>query len=104
MSFYPLDVSDFLQYSTGADNTPATYITYYFLSVMGLINGVVACMNFMSNRHRVPQENLQGFAVGGIATMALFLCVMIHAFTMGWLHEYYLHWDDSESFVFTRLW
>jgi len=103
LPLYRLEVSSLVQYSTGADDAPGTYVTFYVVAfVCALLTMVLGLKVAMGCD--VPGEQSQWFRMGGVASVLLFVSATVHSFTMGWLHEYYHNWDSSDGPVFANLW
>lgn len=89
-----------VQYSREADSTFMTYFGFYMLSTICLC--LSALVGLKQSSIEGSKSQTRYISVG--STFGFFFAMVIYSFSMGWLHEYYPRWDNTEPRAFVSLW
>eukprot|EP00301_Raphidiophrys_heterophryoidea_P022486 c6626_g1_i1.p1 GENE.c6626_g1_i1~~c6626_g1_i1.p1 ORF type:complete len:292 (-),score=64.67 c6626_g1_i1:280-1155(-) len=89
-----------VQYSHEADSSFMTYFTFYVLSTVCL--ALAALVGLKQSSADGSRSDTRIISV--TATFGFFVSIVIYTFSMGWLHEYYPRWDNTEPRAFVHLW
>jgi len=89
-----------VQYSPEADASFMTYFSFYMLSTVCLC--LAALVGLKQSTIEESRSNTRIMSV--ISTFGFFSAMVIYTFSMGWLHEYYPRWDNTEPRTFVHLW